>query len=217
MSKSNKYGYSGVDIPTQAAFANVGKFDPAEINELVQEDKWTQYGQLELLQTQNANTNQNIEFTNYEGYNVHLLVVNNHIFPGGNQKYGIRFYESGALESGSVYREASMEGGFAGNYYENRSNGTDYIRIDNSGSESLRQSWYAYFYNLLDNTKYSFVTYHRIMARYSSGGSYNGNGSYYQFGGAVLPQTSVVDKVQVYNSSQTSSGGTLSFYGIKEY
>ena len=40
MSKSNKYGYSGVDIPTQAAFANVGKFDPSEINELVQEDKW---------------------------------------------------------------------------------------------------------------------------------------------------------------------------------
>ena len=28
MSKSNKYGYSGVDIPTQAVKANVGKFDP---------------------------------------------------------------------------------------------------------------------------------------------------------------------------------------------
>ena len=35
MSKSNKYGYSGVDIPTQAFQANVGKFDPSEINELV--------------------------------------------------------------------------------------------------------------------------------------------------------------------------------------
>ncbi len=32
MSKSNKYGYSGVDIPTQAFKANVGKFDPDEIN-----------------------------------------------------------------------------------------------------------------------------------------------------------------------------------------
>ena len=56
MSKSNKYGYSGVDIPTQAFQANVGKFDPAEINELVQEDKWTQYGQLELIQTINQDT-----------------------------------------------------------------------------------------------------------------------------------------------------------------
>ena len=54
MSKSNKYGYSGVDIPTQAFQANVGKFDPAEINELVQQDKWTQYGQLELIETKTA-------------------------------------------------------------------------------------------------------------------------------------------------------------------
>ena len=54
------------------------------------------------------------------------------------------------------------------------------------------------------------------MVRYTSGGSYNPNGSYYQFGSAVLPQASVVDKIQVYNSSQTASGGTLSLYGIKE-
>ena len=200
--------------------SNTGIFTPQDINELTTYGQWqglSQRGTLELLQTQNANTIQNIEFTNYEGYNVHLLVVNNHIFPAGNQNYGIRFYESGVLESGSVYQEASNEGGFAGSFYDNQSSGTNYIRIDNSGSESLRESWYAYFYNLLDNTKYSYVTYQRIMARYSSGGSYNAGGSYYQFGGAVLPQASVVDKIQVYNSSQTASGGTLSLYGIKEY
>ena len=200
--------------------SNTGIFTPQDINELTTYGQWqglSQRGTLKLLQTQNANTIQNIEFTNYEGYNVHLLVVNNHIFPAGNQNYGIRFYESGVLESGSVYQEASNEGGFAGSFYDNQSSGTNYIRIDNSGSESLRESWYAYFYNLLDNTKYSYVTYQRIMARYSSGGSYNAGGSYYQFGGAVLPQASVVDKIQVYNSSQTASGGTLSLYGIKEY
>ena len=64
MSKSNKYGYSGVDIPTQAAFANVGKFDSSEINELVQEDKWTTFGQLELIQTEVSSGNATaIEFT----------------------------------------------------------------------------------------------------------------------------------------------------------
>ena len=56
MSKSNKYGYSGVDIPTQGFQSNVGKFDPAEINELVQEGKWTNYGQLELIETQTASS-----------------------------------------------------------------------------------------------------------------------------------------------------------------
>jgi hypothetical protein len=68
MSKSNKYGYSGVDIPTQAFQANVGKFDPAEINELVQEDKWTQYGQLELIETQTVSgTPTTVDFTNIKG------------------------------------------------------------------------------------------------------------------------------------------------------
>ena len=212
----SEFGYIP-EAPEQSFGNNKGIFTPKDIYDLTRADKYTNYGQLDLLQTQNANTNQNIEFTNYEGYNVHLLVVNNHIFPAGNQNYGIRFYESGVLESGNVYMEASNEGGFAGNFYDNQDTDNNYIRIDNSGSESLRQSWYAYFYNLLDSTKYSFVTYHRIMARYTSGGSYNPNGSYYQFGSAVLPQASVVDKVQVYNSSQTSSGGTLSLYGIKEY
>ena len=215
MSKSNKYGYSGVDIPTQAFQANVGKFDPAEINELVQEDKWTQYGQLELLQTQNANTNQNIEFTNYEGYNVHLLVVNNHIFPAGTQSYGIRFYESGVLESGNVYHEVNNEGGFAGNFYDNKDTDNNYIRIDNTGSESLHQSYCMYFYNLLDSTKYSWLSYHRIMMRYSSSGNANENGSYYQWGGGCLPQKSIVDKIQVYNSAKTASAGSLSLYGIR--
>ena len=78
MSKSNKYGYSGVDIPTQAFQANVGKFDPAEINELVAEDKWTQYGQLELINTYTADGSSSaLYLTNIQEdvYSVHLLVA----------------------------------------------------------------------------------------------------------------------------------------------
>ena len=67
MSKSNKYGYSGVDIPTQAFQANVGKFDPAEINELVADNKWTQYGQLELIETQTVSgTPTSVSFTSIQ-------------------------------------------------------------------------------------------------------------------------------------------------------
>ena len=76
MSKSNKYGYSGVDIPTQAFKANVGKFDPAEINELVADNKWTQYGQLELIETQTYSSAVTaIDFTSIQEstYNVHFM------------------------------------------------------------------------------------------------------------------------------------------------
>ena len=114
----SEYGYIP-EAPDQSFGNNKGIFTPNDIYDLTRADKYTQYGQLDLLQTQNANTNQNIEFTNYEGYNVHLLVVNNHIFPAGNQNYGIRFYESGVLERGTVYQEASNEGGLDinGSYY----------------------------------------------------------------------------------------------------
>ena len=57
MSKSNKYVYAGVDIPTQAFKANTGKFDPSEINELIAEDKWTTLGQMDLIETKTFNLN----------------------------------------------------------------------------------------------------------------------------------------------------------------
>ena len=195
--------------------ANSGIFSPNDIVGLMDYQQWKSAGDLELLNTQSAAGYQNLEFENYDGYDVHLLVVNNHIFPHGSQKYGIRFYEEGVLESGTVYHEAANEGGFAGSFYDQKDTDNDYIRIDNTGSESLHQSWYAYFYNLLDSSKYSYVTYHRIMCRYTSGGSANEGGSYYQWGGGIMPQASIVDKIQVYNSAKTASGGELSLYGVR--
>ena len=63
MAKSNKYGYSGVNIPTQEFNDNKGKFDPNEINELVADNKWTQYGQLEHIKTQTATNSTTLTLT----------------------------------------------------------------------------------------------------------------------------------------------------------
>ena len=196
--------------------ANSGIFGVNDIRHLMDTQQWSSVGDLELIQTQNAGGYQNIEFEGYEGYNAHLLVVNNHIFPAGSHHYGIRFYESGVLESGTVYHEASNEGGFAGNYYDNKDTDNNYIRVDNTGSESIHESYHMYFYNLLDESKYSWLSYNRIMMRYASNGNANENGSYYQFGSGCLPQKSIVDKIQVYSSAKTASAGSLSLYGIKE-
>jgi hypothetical protein len=215
MSKSNKYGYSGVDIPTQAFQANVGKFDPAEINELVQEDKWTQYGQLELIETQSVTSAQNVDFTSLGDYDVHLLTVNDHTFPAGSQDYGIRLYENGVLETANEYEYAYQQNGVTGGVYENKSTGANHIRIDNTGSEQWVQNWYCYFYNLLDSSKYSYVTFQQVPKRLTSGGSYNSAGTYAMFGSGVMKQASAVDGIRVYDSSQTASAGTLSLYGIR--
>ena len=49
---SNEYGY--IPEVAQSFGDNTGVFDPADINNLVKDNKWTQYGQLELIETQNC-------------------------------------------------------------------------------------------------------------------------------------------------------------------
>jgi len=210
------FGYIGKDGHSQSWGSNSGVLSPSDVMDLSIENKLTTYGQLELIETQTASS-QLLNFQNLGDYDIHFMTCNEHTFPAGNQDYGIRFWESGVLETASVYRYGSQEGGFSGNFYDNKSTGANYIRLDNSGSESLREHWYMYFYNLNKSSKYSYVTYHRIMNRWSSGGAYNDAGSYFEWGSGVLPQASLVDGIQVYNSSQTASAGSISLYGIRGY
>ena len=115
--KSNKYGYVGVDIPDQSFGSNKGVFNPAEINELVADNKWTQYGQLELIETQTYSTDvASIDFTSIQEstYNVHFLTLDNFQTASDNvQEFQIQLYESGVLETASVYQSA-FSGGLNG-------------------------------------------------------------------------------------------------------
>ena len=195
--------------------SNSGVFDVNDIRYLMDYQQWPTPGELQLIETQTVSSATNVDFTNLGNYNVHLLTVNNHTFPAGSQDYGIRLYENGVLETASVYQYALQQCGIGGNFYEVRSTGANHIRIDNTGSEQWVQHWYCYFYNLSDSSKYSFVTFHKMPKRLTSGGSYNSSGTYIEFGSGVLPQASKVDGIRVYDSSQTASAGTLSLYGIR--
>ena len=195
--------------------SNSGVFDVNDIRYLMDYQQWSGVGTLELIETQSVTSAQNVDFISLGDYDVHFLTVNDHTFPAGSQDYGIRFYESGVLETGSVYQYADQQCGVGGNFYEDNSTSANYIRIDNTGSEQWVQNWYCYFYNLSDSSKYSFVTFQKVPERLTSGGSYNSSGTYIDFGSGVLPQASTVDGIRVYDSSQTASAGTLSLYGIR--
>tara|TARA_B100001939_G_scaffold297400_1_gene271851 strand:+ start:1612 stop:2259 length:648 start_codon:yes stop_codon:yes gene_type:complete len=214
MSKSNKYGYSGVDIPTQAFQANVGKFDPAEINELVQEDKWTQYGQLELIQTINASGTSNIEFTSIDEstYNVHFLTLQlSCTGTAGSTTYYIQFYEDGiGWETGSVYQFAYQDGNVNGTFTETKSTSQTLLSASffyDATTPTI--NGYQYFYNLGDSSKYSFQTMHSFTD--------DGGGDGFRLGSGVLPQTSTVTGIRLTANGSTTSTGTVSLYGIKEY
>ena len=217
MGKSNKHGYSGVDIPTQAFQANKGRFDPDEINELVAEDKWTSYGQLELIETITITSSTNdATFSNIKQdiYNVHFLTWSCKPQTDTNQLVG-RLYEGGVEETASVYEVANYYHTASGTSDDGgRSTGINYMYYDNywSGTASYeRHNGYAYFYNLGDSTKFSYMTSHRTATGYSSTNYVAG------FGCTKLPQKSEVDGLNIGYGGNNINNGVFSLYGQKVY
>ena len=206
MSKSNKYGYSGVDIPTQAFGANVGKFDPSEINELVANEQWTQYGQLEFIETKTISSGSALDFTNLklDIYNVHFATLNNIESSSSSTRIDVRFSNDGgsSYESGNDYERAAQYGGLGAGH--SKSTADDSISVT-PDSANQNKGGYCYFYNLGDNTKFSFVTFHGIEQHY------------YRFGGGVYNNTETINAIRFFTTNSNSWTGTISLYGIKEY
>ena len=214
--KSNKFGYVGADIPAQSFGNNKGVFNPAEINELVADNKWTTFGQLELIETQTVSSDvASVDFTSIDEstYNVHFVTVNNLLFSSetGNEALSFQLYETGTLETASVYHYAQQYGDSGGSSGEQKSTGTAYPLLSiSAGSSGVNTTnCYAYFYNLGDSAKYSFSTNHTAHLHSSFR---------YAFSSSVLPQTSTVDGIR-FRSINTANitQGSISLYGIKEY
>ena len=76
----SKYGYVGKesDIPQQAFKANAGVLSVNDHLALSQENKLTQYGQLELIETQTLTSGNTLDFTDIKQdiYKVHFLTGN---------------------------------------------------------------------------------------------------------------------------------------------
>jgi len=210
----SEYGYIGKDAPTQAVLSNSGVFSVNEHKDLLDQDKILSPGQLDLIQTQTISGVSTADFSDLGDYNVHLLTVNDGTVSDSDMGIAFRLYENDVLESGSVYETARQIVNTGGNS-ENKSTSNSALRwadnIDISSHARGSVNGYLYFYNLLDNTKFSFVTQHST--------AWNNSNIYTTFfGSQLLPQASYVNKIQVmaYNTG-TITGGTFSLYGIKEY
>jgi len=175
-------------------------------------------GKLELIETQTGSGVTSVDFTSIQEstYNVHFMTLNNFGYYEQIQNMGFRFYESGVLETASVYQFAFFPlevGGGTGTVNETASN---LIRLDQTGSQGMTLNSYAYFYNLGDSSKYSFATYHSMVERISGGSYATTTGT--KFGSGVLPQTSTVDGIRVLTTgtNNLSETYTISLYGIAE-
>ena len=206
MADDLKYGYKGAE-PTQSFGNNTGVFDPNDINNLIADNKWTTFGQLELIETQTVSNVSSIDFTNLGNYNVHFFVINNHQVAVTNSRLGLRFYENGVLETGSVYQWAYQQQYSTG--AEFRSNGNwSSIPIQIEQPIGFATGGYTYFYNLTDSSKYSFLTNQHQR---------NSDAMIAEFGSGVMAQASTVTGFQLamYDSSNYNFSMTASLYGIR--
>jgi hypothetical protein len=215
--KSNKYGYVGVDIPAQSFGSNKGVFNPAEINDLVANNQWTTFGQLELIETQTySGTVTYIDFTSLGSYNVHFLTAQNFKSVSSNGvPVGIQLYESGTLETASIYQYALQVNATNANS-EDRSTTSNIMKICTTATGSgvgKPYNFYCYLYNLTDSSKYSFQTSHGFGHDAFAGA---GTVMNTHFGSSVLPQTSAVDGIRITTSTGINIGDfDISLYGIR--
>ena len=213
----SEYGYIP-EAPEQSFGNNKGIFKPKDIYDLTRADKYTNYGQLELIHTENASSVSSVEFKSSTGtldlsYNVHFLTINN--FKPSNDNAQLLSQVSsngGSSYYANAYQFAYQEGKSGGTFAESRSNNISYLRIIHTTGNATNESGngYCYFYNLGDSTKYSFQTTQQVSMRGTPE-------LLMQFGsGLFYPNALVFDALKIYSSAGTFSA-TASLYGIKEY
>ena len=204
--------YIPKDAVTQSFRSNKGVLTPNQIIELDAENKFTKYGQLELIETVNASGVSSFDFSDLKDFNVHLITVSNATNDTSSKGLAFRLYESGTLESGSVYDTARQFAQTDGNGTENRSSSNSAIRFssntDVSSISASNINGYLYFYNLLDGTKVTSVSQH-------SAGYSNSDRGEFIYGCNVLPQASFVNKIQVLAFDTGTITGDISLYGIR--
>ena len=181
-------------------------------------------GKLELIETQVADgTSTVIDFLDIKEdvYNVHFLTYNNVGATGADyDSVVIRLYENGVLESGSVYQYANQRIRANGGTNEYKSTGSTTLPVHNNGvsnSNYEKINSYVYLYNLGNSAKYSFATWQTAqIPSYSESNIFSTN-----FGSGVLPQSSLVDGIRLFDNQATGAsfiktGSSFSLYGIAE-
>jgi hypothetical protein len=205
------YGYLGQNTPNQTV-SNSGVFSITDVADLDKQGKFG--GSLEFIEEKTITASSSAIFTDIKEtkYDVHYLTIENYAPSVDGTALACRFFESGVEESGAVYRYALNYGspnvtvGFA----EEKSTGIAQFFLTASAGNGTNEvsNSYNYFYNLGNSSMYSYFTNQSTTVR--PAGNY-----IFAFGGATLPQASLVDQIKCFVTSGTYSA-TLKLYGIKQ-
>jgi hypothetical protein len=186
---------------------NTGLYTPSEILQLTKDGSWG--GSLELIASQSFTTTTNVDFTAIQEsiFDVHYATISVDRQSTSGESIGIQFYESGVLETASVYQYAYQNGDAGGTFGESKSTGNNRLFGTQFVDAGDNKFSYNYFYNLGDSSKFSFQSMQSTAIQ--------GTNFKMRFGGGVLPQASTVDGIRFTSISGTMTG-TIKLFGVKQ-
>ena len=208
----SEYGYIP-EAPEQSFGNNKGIFTPKDIYDLTRADKYTNYGQLELIQTQTiSSATANFTSLDVSTYNVHFFTLTDCVVTTQTE-FGIRVSDDGGSTYETTnYQFANQRGLASNSFAERKSQSQASIRLGGdvtTGTNSVFNG-YVYMYNAGDSSKYTFFTSHNTFM--------SGTTQAFEFGSGVYTVASTINAIQIGEGILGAfSSGTISAYGIKEY
>ena len=206
---SKEYGYIGKEV-TQAFRDNKGIFTPQDIIELDQENKWTNFGQLEFIETITLSSVSSANFNNLGTFNTHLMTLNNIQNTTDIGRPILRYIENGVVESAGNYQFANFQLDSTGSSAESKNSWSTsaLLCINNGSGTNEKSNAYTIIYNAIDSTKFTYNTVH------SSGIIGSSNPFKMWYGSCVLEQRTSVTGFNISVSSGTLTG-QISLYGLR--
>ena len=208
----SEFGYIP-EAPEQSFGNNKGIFTPKDIYDLTRADKYTNYGQLELIETQTiSGTPSTLSFDSIQEstYNVHFMTINNYAPQTDNRHLTIQFKVGGVTDTDLDYQYAMSQNNITNGGREHKS-GNDsriYLSYNNGVSTGETSNGYLYIYNAGDSSKYTFLN--SVFSTFRDTAEIQTN-----FNSGVYDQTATVNGLQFQTSGGNLEFGTFSIYGIR--
>ena len=209
---SSEFGYIP-ESPEQSPFNNKGIFTPTDIYNLDRDSKWTQLGQLILLQTQTVSSAVCDFVLQETKYNTHFFTFTDIHF-GSQSEFGYRLSNDNGTSFETGYQFANQRGLENGSFSERISTSQNTARLfGDIGSNALSAGdGYMYLYNAGDSTRFTHSTSHCAIRDAS-------DKSGMEYGGQVYNHAEQINQIRfgLGTAMGAMSSATISLYGIESF
>ena len=182
--------------------------------DLTRANKCTNYGQLELIETQTISgipSTLSFDSIKESEYNVHFMTISDYAPQTDNRHLTIQFKVGGVTDTATNYQYAMQrQTASTGAELKSTNDTRIYLAYNCSVTSNETLNGYFYIYNAGDSAKYTFLTSQFMMIDKDTNQTAN-------FLSGVYDQSAQVNGLQFQTSGGNLEHGIFSLYGIKEY